>query len=103
MILIQLNNQEFELRYDFNAICAMEEKMGKGIHAIMQEDSAGLNVIRMLVWAGLRHSVPGIKIDIVGTWIFEEIKNNKNLEEISQKCIEALMQSGILGKTKEGE
>ena len=98
MILVELNNQEMELKYDYNSICAMEEKMGKGINAIMQEDSAGLNMIRVLLWAGLRHAYPTLKIDTVGTWIFEEIKKGSNkLEIISKKCMEALVQSGILG------
>jgi hypothetical protein len=101
MVILNLNNQDMELRYDFNSICAIEERSGKGIHSLMKEDVAGLNLLRLLVWAGLRWKNPNISIDIVGTWIGQEIKKGSKIDYFAEKSMKALIDSGVLGNMDE--
>jgi hypothetical protein len=101
MILINLNNQDKILRYDFNAVSELEEKANMGLFAMLQEENMGYRVIRLLVWAGLRHANRGLTLDIVGIWLNDEVKKGATLEMIINKVMDALKESGLLGKEEE--
>jgi hypothetical protein len=95
---VVLNQKEYEIKYDFNAICTIEEKMGKGIHALMSEDAGFFSLTRVLIWAGIRHSNPNLTIEIVGNWIFEETKKGKTTNDFTEIAVQSLINSGVLGK-----
>lgn len=98
MVLINLNNQEMELKYDMNSICELEAKSGKGLFSMLNEDNLGFNLIRLLTWAGLRHKNRGLTLDIVGIWLGEEFKNGINFDYFFEHIMKALNESGLLGK-----
>jgi hypothetical protein len=97
-----LDKKEYELKYDFNAVCSIEDEAGKGIHALMNEDSGFFSLTRILIWAGIKHVNSNITLEIVGNWIFEELKNGKTTNEFTEIAVNALVKSGVMGKV-EGE
>jgi hypothetical protein len=104
MVLIKLNNQDIEIKYTVNEICALEEKTGKGIMALLDQDNMGFNIIRLLLWAGLRHKNPALTPELTGLWIQEGLtKKELTFAIITEKCMKALEESGILGDKEEKE
>lgn len=103
MVLINLNNRDMELKYDFNAMCAIEEKTGKGIQTLINENVAIFSLCRLLIWAGLRHLNPSLGIDIVGSWIHEEFKKGVGIEDFAVLYSKALMESGLFERQNENE
>lgn len=101
MTLINLNNQEMELRYDLNSICEFEDKSGKGLFAMLNENNLGFNLIRLLVWAGLRHKNKMLTVEIVGLWLNDSFKNGLAFDDVFQKVMKSLQDSGLIGKLEE--
>lgn len=97
---IELNNKEYELRYDFNAMCAFEDKFGKSISTIITEENFGLSATRALLWAGLLQKHKGISIQKVGDLIQAHIENEGKFEDIVTKVVECMAESGIMGKNE---
>jgi hypothetical protein len=102
MISIELSGKERNLRYDYNSVCDLEERANKGIIQLMNEQ-AGLNVLRLLLWAGLKHENKGLTVDMVGLWIQKYLDDGMSMDALFEKCITALAKSGILGKQKAEE
>jgi hypothetical protein len=103
MILINLNNQDKQLRYDMNAVCELEAKAGKGLFSLLNEENLGYNLIRLLVWAGLRHQNRGLTVDIVGIWLNDAFLNGMTFDSVFEKIMSSLKESGLLGKDEEEE
>jgi len=104
MTLVNLNNQDMELRYDYNSVCDIEDKTGKGIQSLIHEDAGFFSLCRVLLWAGLRHKIGTLQISIVGNWLYDEIKKGKEVSEYMEKCMKELVASGVLGEPlKDGE
>lgn len=97
MILINLNNQDMEIKYDVNSICLLEEKTGKGLMGLLNENNMGFNIIRLLLWAGLRHKQQHLTPEITGQWIQNYLIQKKSLANLMEKITEALKESGVLG------
>jgi hypothetical protein len=99
MLSIKLGKDEKNIRYDFNALCDLEEKAKMGISRLMEE-YAGFNVLRLLIWAGNKHENRGLTLDMVGLWIQEYLEEDGTLEELYSKILDELMNSGVMGKQK---
>jgi hypothetical protein len=97
MVSIELGKRERNLRYDYNALCDLEEKAKVGIPKLMDE-YAGFNTLRLLIWAGNKHENRGLTLDMVGLWIQEYLQDGGQLEDLYGKVTEELMNSGVLGK-----
>lgn len=95
---VELGGKTRLLRYDYNAVCEIEEQFGKGISAIFANDQAGFRSVRIILWAGLRWKDPGITLQRVGQMLNEEVKNGTSLEEIFKIAFKALNKSGVFGK-----
>lgn len=100
---IILNNQEFKLKFDVNAICYIEEKAGKGIMALLDFNNLGFNIIRLLVAGGIKHQMHNVHPEIVGTWLQESLNQGEDFNSLFEKCSIALQESGVLGKEKSNE
>lgn len=90
MIFIETKLQNYELKYDFNSVCALESVAGKDIGSIFADKHIinSLTFYRTLIWAGLIHKNRAITQDMVGDiiqLIFDEGKNIEYLEEIIEK------------------
>jgi len=103
MVLINFAGKEREIKFDFNAICAMEEIAGKPLQEIMSKGNTGFNTIRMMLWAGLRHENKMMTMDRVGEMIQGLLESGKKLEDVMIKVMEALEKSGIINAFEEKE
>ena len=95
-------SEEFEvggkvkrLRYDFNAIADVEEAAGMGIGKIFSEDIIGLHIIRLLVWAGLKHEDRGLTTQRAGLIIRDMINEGHSVESIMELVMRTLDKSGL--------
>jgi len=101
---IEINNKEYKLRYDFNAVCEIEEKSGKSIMHIASTENMGVSTIRLLLWGGLKHNNEGMTVKQAGELIQEYMNADGELENLVTKITEAITESGAFGKNlKAGE
>lgn len=103
MVLINLNNQDMEIKYTVNEICTLEEKTGKGLMALIAQDNMGFNIIRLLLWAGLKHKQQHLIPETVGNWLQIYLNNKNSLVEVMDKITKALKESGVLGDSEDNE
>lgn len=83
----ELEDKSYTLKYDYNAICDMEELSGKPIQSLFSETEIGLNSVRILLWGGLKWKNNGITKQQVGFMIqkmlelgiYEEVVNKAML------------------------
>lgn len=88
-----VNNQEYILKYNFNSICELEDKAGAGINSLFSQDKAGLNMIRLVIWAGLKWKDPGITPQRVGFMLQQFIDEDGDFNTLAQECIKLLGES----------
>ena len=93
-----LDNKTRRLKYDFNAIADIEEKSGMGMAKIFSAEMMGLHIIRLLIWAGLKHEEPGITIQRAGMVIRDMMEEGYSLESIMELVVDALSNSGVFPK-----
>lgn len=93
---IEIGGKSRKLRYDFNAIADAEEKAGLGISNMFSDDRAGLNSVRLLVWAGLKWRERGLTIERTGDMLQDFVREGGSLEAIMDKVRLALERSGLL-------
>ena len=65
---IELGGESYKLRYDLNAVCAIEEELDTPISQI-GELEASAKTIRALLWAGLQSYHPELSQHEVGRMI----------------------------------
>jgi len=88
----------YKLRYDFNAIADLEQRAGAGVVKLFNEEQIGFNTIRMLVWAGLKWSNPGLTVEDAGRVVVAFISDGNTVEDLSANITKALNTSGLFGK-----
>ncbi|CAM3876748.1 hypothetical protein COLU111180_11985 [Cohnella lubricantis] len=93
---VELGGKSRLLKYDFNAVCEVEERTGKGVAAIFSENSVGFNTVRLFLWAGLKWKIPGIQPAQVGQWLQQEVENGKTPMTFLQPIMVALKRAKIL-------
>jgi len=93
---VELGGKTRLLKYDFNAICEIEERTGKGVAAIFSEQSVGFNTIRLFLWAGLKWKIPGLQPQQVGQWLQQEAEQGRQPMEFMQPILIALKRAKIL-------
>lgn len=93
---VEIGGKTRLLKYDFNAICDIEEKFGKGVAAIFTEEQMGFNTVRLFLWAGLKWKMPGLTVQQVGQWLQEEAEKGKQPMQYLQPVMLALKRAKIL-------
>jgi hypothetical protein len=99
---IQLDKAR-RLCFDFNAICELEDVMGKPVTQL-QENNVGFKEIRALLWAGLLHEDRDLTIEEAGALIDEA----ESVQYVTEKVVEAftlglgLREGDEKGKTRKG-
>lgn len=94
---IEIGGKNKRLRYDFNAIADIEEKSGKGIGQLFDEQSIGLYSIRVLLWGGLKWEDQGLTIQRTGKLVQQFIEDGNSLEDLIPYVEEAINKSGLFG------
>ena len=92
---LEIDGKEYEFVLNLNALINFEEKTGRSLMDIDEDDKFGLADIRGLLWAGLNVNYD-MSIDDVGKLI-----NIKNISEISNKIMEVYEDSMPEGDDKE--
>lgn len=87
---VQLGGRRRVIRYDFNALCDLEETLGvSGVEALnVKLSEFGFGTIRAFTWAGLLHEEPDVTVREVGVWL--SALGAKGLEQIGQAVGHAL-------------
>lgn len=88
-----VEDKEYSLRYNFNSICDLEEKLGFGINGLANQEKAGLNLIRLIVWAGLKWKDPGLTPQRVGFILQKYIELDGDFSTLAQECMNLLSES----------
>ena len=95
---VELGGKTRNIRYNFNALCDVEEATGKPITEI-----SGISSIRVLLWAGLRWEDKGLTMQRVGMWIEEYLQNDGQIEDLANAATLAINGSGIMKKQQEND
>lgn len=99
---IELDGKTRLLRFNFNTVSELEERLGKGIIAVLTQDQIGFNLTRTLYWAGLKWKDRGLTIERTGQMLQKEVEEKgASLETLMEPVVNALMKSGLLGKVDE--
>lgn len=100
---IELDGKTRLLRFDFNAVSELEERLGRGIIAVLTKEQIGFNMTRTLYWVGLKWKDRGLTVERTGQMLQKEVENGKSLDNLMEPVVNALMKSGLLGKVEDGE
>lgn len=92
-------DQEYKLKYDFNAIADLEERTGVGVGILLTQEM-GFASIRGLLWAGMKFSNKYLTIDGVGTKLHNYLANGGSLEDFIKPITTAFKESGLIKETE---
>lgn len=68
-VTVTLGGKERHLRLDFNALVALEDKLGRSLLGDDGLQIHSLREIRALLWACMLHEDPDVTEEEVGSWI----------------------------------
>jgi len=102
-VKVEMNDEEYLLKYDFNSVADIEEYFRKGIGQILSEEMIGFNTIRVFYWVGLRWKLKGLTIQKTGQILGEYLSNGGSLDYLVQKMQEALEKAKIIKTKSEDE
>lgn len=84
--------RDYTLKYDFNAICAIEEALDMSVQQMLDQKRIGLNTIRALVYGGMLHRNKAFTMDRAGLLLQDISEHDRPLiNEIGSKAIIALV------------
>jgi len=102
----EFDDKEYTLKYDYNAICDIEEVADKSIQALLTTDRVGQNTARLLLYGGLKWADRTMTKAKAGSLIGRMIqaKENELLETVVSEAVKLLV-SAIQPETttEEGE
>jgi hypothetical protein len=84
-----------QLRYDVNAVAAVEDELGLGLVALVKPDRIGYQVLRVLLWGGLRHEDATLTVDDAGDLVQSYIENGGTIVTMMEKVNLAFRASGL--------
>jgi hypothetical protein len=88
------------IRFTVNAICDLERKAGGSIVTLF-EQSPGFDLIRAMLWAGLKWEDRILTVEATGELMQKYLEGGGALENIVKVIGEALAASGIVAKKEE--
>ena len=101
-MILKLGKLERKLKYTTNTICDLESSEKVSILKLLEEQ-AGMNTLRLLLWAGLRHDNKGLTKEMVGDWIQEYTEEHEDgLGILFETTVNELVNSGALGNGMKG-
>lgn len=83
-------DRERYLRFDWNRLCQLEDRLGMGLGRAIMLGRYEANLLRLLVWAGLLHEEPKLTVERAGELIQLYLEGGGSLEELNRKINEAL-------------
>jgi len=99
---IKLGGRVRHLRYDFNALVALEEVLGSPMSEVgnLVSGSVRLKDLRAIIWAGLLHEDKSLTEEDVGGWI--EIPELADVADKIRQAFELMMPDAGESKNSTG-
>jgi hypothetical protein len=88
-----VKDKAYTLKYDFNAICEIEENAGVGIPTLVSQTKLGMFPLRVLIWGGLKWRDRGLTIEAVGDLIGEYIDLGGDIQSLFKLAVELVEKS----------
>lgn len=92
-----------KFRYDYNAVADIEERAGMGLPAMLNAQQIGFNVIRLLVWGGLKWDDKGLTIQRAGNMLQTFLTNGGDLAEVLENVRALLVEAKLLSEVEDDE
>ena len=89
---ITLCGREYSLRFSVNSLCCLEEKMDKGLAALLKTD---LSSLRALLWCGLLEQEQHLTLEDAGLLLEAHLKSGGSLMDVSLRIAQALEDAGF--------
>ena len=93
-MLREIGGTNCELRYTVNSMCAVEERAGRPIAALLDYE---YTAARLLFWGGLLDTRPEITLTGAGELIGAHLRRGGTREEVIDFCAEAMREAGFFG------
>lgn len=102
---IVVNGKSYELRYGVMEVAWFEnQRNGKGIVKVIDGDGLGVNVVALLLVAGIRHMNKRITVESMLTEVAQHIESGQgNLLGLIRPLMKALKVSGIINTDDDEE
>lgn len=91
---VKLDRQR-ELRYGVNALCILEDKLGKNLGEILSQ-GMGISMLRLVFWAGLVWDDKELTEEEAGGLMDTYMQSGHAFSEVSDLITKALMKSGFV-------
>ena len=88
---IEIGGKEYRIEYDINAGCDMEDRGGKMITQLLDDN---LRSTRLALWGGLRKHHPDLTLLDAG----DLVTQHEDRVKLMQDCLEEMIQAGFFGK-----
>jgi len=98
-MLIKIQDKEYTLKYDINALALLEDITGKSISNVLQENM-GISTLRNLFYVGLKRNHKDITVEQVGDIMQDYIDEHKSVERLSALITEAFEKSNLATEKK---
>ncbi|NLF28279.1 MAG: hypothetical protein GX592_10305 [Clostridiales bacterium] len=94
-VRMEIAGRALVLRYTVNSMCVVEEMAGGSLLDALNSD---FTAARLLFWGALMDRQQGITLREAGELIDEHLKGGGSLNEIVDRCAEALRRAGFLSE-----
>ena len=98
-MLIKIQDKEYTLKYDINALALLEDITGSSISNALQENM-GIAMLRNLFYVGLKRNHKDITVEQVGDIMQDYIDEHKSVERLSALITEAFEKSNLATEKK---
>lgn len=93
-VLTEIGGKPVRLRYTVNSMCAMEDRAGGSLENLL---SRQFTAARLLLWGGMIALAPETALADAGELIGEHLEKGGTLDEVVEKCAEAMRRAGFFG------
>jgi len=98
-MIIKIQDKEYTLKYDINALALLEDITGSSISNALQENM-GIAMLRNLFYVGLKRNHKDITVEQVGDIMQDYIDEHKSVERLSALITEAFEKSNLATEKK---
>jgi hypothetical protein len=99
----EASGKSYELRYDFNAICSIEDMAGLGFEDLIAQKKGVHTSVRYLLWGGLLHQNKDLTLIKTGEIIEQFYKEGKNITDVVKLIFDGLIKGGFLSSSSDSE
>lgn len=98
-MVLKIQDKEYLLKYDVNALVLLEELTGKSLGVVLNEE-LGFGILRQLLFVGLVKAHKEIDLEETGELMQEFLNQGQDIQELSKILMKAFEQSNLVKKSK---